>query len=152
MGKTKKTRVATNGRTREESQLPEGFEPLTSGRVAGWFLLEEGNEIRGILRDTFVVDGKFGKKNVHKILITSGTTRIMHPENGETDVGEGEMVGIDETGWLKALSDVGKGREIYIKCTGKDAPTKDFPRGVWKFLLGVVPLPKDTRDNDDLPF
>jgi len=134
----------------DTDDLPEGFEPLTSGKVAGFFILEEGNSIRGILRDTFVVKGKFGPKNVHKILITAGETRIMTADEGETDAGEGVLVGVDEVGWLKSLSDVGKGRELFIKCTGKDEPTKEFPRGVWKFKLGVVPLTKD--DSDNVPF
>lgn len=142
-----KTKAKQTKRTPDEMDLPEGFEPLTSGKVAGFFIFEEDNQVQGILRDTFTVKGKFGPKNVHKILITSGETRIMTADQGEADASEGMLIGLDETGWLKSLNDVDKGREVFIKCTGKDEPTKEFPRGVWRFKLAIKPL-----SDDNVPF
>ena len=130
--------------------LPEGFEPLRAGRVEGFFIREEGNQVQGILKDSFEVKGKFGAKTVYKILITAGDTRIMTKDDGEQDATEGQLIGLDESGWLKSLGDVAKGREIFVKCIGLDKPTKEFPRGQWKFQLGAMPVMKP--DDADLEF
>lgn len=126
----------------EDNDLPEGFEPISGKMVLGWFICEEGNTVQGYLRDKIEVKSQFGdgKKTVYKIQISSGETRIMHPENGETTATEGDLIGLDERGFLKRLADIEKGREVFVKCKGKLAPSKKFPRGAWEFSLGAVPF------------
>jgi hypothetical protein len=145
-----KTKTASKRRDPDMEGLPEGFEPLRAGRVEGFFIREEDNQVQGILKDSFVVKGKFGSKTVYKILITSGETRIMTKDDAEQDATEGMLIGLDESGWLKSLADVEKGREVFVKCMGLEEPTKEFPRGQWKFKLGVMPVAKS--DDDNIPF
>jgi hypothetical protein len=124
-----------------DPDLPEGFEPMTGGRVAGWFLIEPGNSIQGFMVDSFEHDGQFGRKKVYKIEVTSGTTRVSDGDGVVTEVAEGALVGLDERGWLKRLGDVEKGREIFVKCIGKEPPNKaNRMKGAWKFTIGVVPF------------
>lgn len=153
MAKAKRTAPK---RTPRDADIPDDMEELNAGRVAGWFVAAEGNSFRGIIRDSFKVKGKFGDKKVFKVLITQGETDILTAEQGETTAGPGTLIGVDEKGWLKGLSDVAEGTEVFVKCMGKDEPTKEFPRGVWKFKLGVLKTQRDERsqpaNDDDVPF
>ena len=134
-----KTLKASTSKPRPaDSSLPEGFVPLVGKRVDGWFMLEEGNSVQGILRDVFEVKGKFGTKKVFKVEISRGSTRVIDGEQGESEAAEGMVIGLDEKGFLKKLNDVDHGTEIYVRCKGKLPPTKDWPRGAWDFDIGVV--------------
>jgi hypothetical protein len=114
--------------------LPSGFKPLSS-RLDGFFIIEEGNKIQGVLLGTFKVKGKFGEKVVYRLEVTEDhSTRIMSQDTGETDAEIGSTVGVDEKGWLKSLSRVGVGQVVYIECLGKGAGEKD----PWKFNVGVL--------------
>jgi hypothetical protein len=124
-----------------ESTVPDGFSPLTRSRIDGWFIVEAGNQVQGILRDSFDVPDRFkrnGTKRVFKIEITSGETKTIDPEGVETSLTEGLMVGLDEKGWLASLADVEKGREVFVKCLGRgDKPAKPGQQPPWLFALGV---------------
>lgn len=120
-----------------DSDIPEGFEEVSGGRLDGWFIVEEDNTVQGFLLDSFEVKGKFGKKRVYKIRISSGETRIMTSDGEEETVGDGSVIGLDEKGWLRGLSDIERGREIWVKCIGKDG---DGERDPWKFKIAAVPF------------
>jgi len=123
-----------------DPDMPEGFETLGRTRVQGWFVREAGNKIQGTLKDSFTVkskDRRFPDKKVYVIDITEGETDIMNAERNPETITQG-TVGIDETGYLKKLSDLEKDREVFIKCKGKEDPgKKDSP---WVFVIGVVPF------------
>lgn len=121
----------------ETGELPEGFDPLQGERVMGWFSLVEGNSIQGLIRDNYETKGKFGQRRVFKIVVTAGETEVQDANGEPVTAGEGDLVGLDERGWLKKLTDLPRNTEVFIKCLGKSAPTKEQPRGVWRFTLGV---------------
>jgi hypothetical protein len=120
-------------------KLPAGFEPVSS-KLDGWFVVEAGNQIQGFLRDSFFVKGQFGEKKIYKIEITEGTTKAIGPDKGETDLGGGAMVGLDEKGWLKALSSIKKDTEIFVRCLGQEETARKGQNPAWKFLIGAVPI------------
>ncbi len=99
--------------------LPKGFVEASS-TLAGFFERVQNNSIQGKLRGSFNVKGKFGDRRVHRIEVSAGETAI---GNGET-AGEGELVGIDETGYLKKLSDMEQGAEVFIRYLGKKGDDK----------------------------
>jgi hypothetical protein len=141
---TKKTKAPD-----QDSDLPEGCEPLQGARVAGWFVVEKGNTLQGVIRDRFESKGKYGPKRVYKVLVTKGRTKVLN--DGDEETAEiGAMVGLDEKGYLKKLADLENGREIYVKCQGKQAPDADNPQGVWLFAVGV--FPENANDKEKLPF
>ncbi len=122
-----------------DTDLPEGFVPLGRGKVTGWFIREEGNTVRGFLKDSFTVkskDRKYPDKKVYVIEISGGETNVMNAEGEPEIISEG-TVGVDETGYLKKLGDLEKGREVFLKCKGKDGTDRDSP---WIFAVGVVPF------------
>lgn len=123
----------------DESELPDGFVPLGMSRVDGWFTVKTGNSIQGVIEDSFETKGKFGTRRVYKIKLTAGETDITDSEGKEDSATEGQMVGVDEKGWLKSLEKVEKGREVFIKCKGKGQATKGH-NAPWIFALGVVPF------------
>lgn len=135
---TKNTKKTTE--PKRDPDMPEGFEPLGMTRVAGWFVREEGNTLQGTLQESFTVkaSGKFKKeRKVYKIEITAGSTKVMVGEGEVAKIDEG-LVGLDETGYLKKLGDLEKGREVFIKCKGKEDPSdRESP---WIFAIGVVPF------------
>ena len=149
----KTTKAVTRATSRKaKSALPEGFEEVAGSRVDGWFVNRAENTIQGRLLEVFTTKSKFsdansktpGRKKAYKIEITSGRTIVVaaNKDNEETlgqeiEVGPGAVVGLDEKGFLKRLSDVEIGRIVYIECQGKDKPSRDFPQGAWRFLLGV---------------
>jgi hypothetical protein len=120
-----------------KSHLPAGFSPLTRSKLDGWFLLEEGNSVQGVLKEAFVMaKGRFGPKTVYKVEITKGMTKVIG-EDGPTECAEGQTIGVDHKGWLGALKDVENGREVFIHCLGRDG---EGERAAWKFEIGVSPL------------
>jgi len=123
-------------RPKTDANLPAGFDPLEFGRVAGWFKLEKGNSVQGRIVDSFTTNGKYGERRVYKVEITAGQTDCtLDDEDVTAEVGD--VVGVDEKGFLKRLADVPEGAEIFVRCAGKDAPSKDFPQGAWRFDLGI---------------
>jgi hypothetical protein len=123
-----------------DPDMPEGFTPLGMTPVVGWFVRAEGNKIQGTIQDSFTVkgSGKFKKdRKVYKIEITEGTTTVVNAEGEQVEVEEG-LVGVDETGYLKKLGDLEKGREVFLKCKGKQDP--DDRESPWIFAIGVVPF------------
>jgi|SRR5579864_2359628 len=121
----------------KKSSIPTGFVPLTRSKLDGWFLMEEGNTVQGILKEAFVMaKGRFGPKTVYKVEITKGITKVIG-ENGPEDCAEGQTIGVDHKGWLGALKDVENGREVFIHCLGKDG---EGEKSAWKFEIGVSPL------------
>ena len=127
--------------SKASSALPKGFEALALDRVDGWFKLVKGNTLQGVLEDSFQTKSRFnesGKKTVYKVRISTGETAVEISKDEDGVCGEGDVVGLDEKGFLKGLSKVAQGAEIFIRCTGKAAPTKDMPQGSWRFDIGVA--------------
>jgi hypothetical protein len=143
MAKRKKT-VKTNDHTTTNGvAAPEGFEEVFGARVAGWFFREAGNVLQGILRESFEVKSRFtresdGKKlkRVYKVEVTAPGCLIEKTDaEGAVEAQLGELVGLDESGWLKRLGAVEPGREVWISCDGKDTPSDDYPQGAWRFRV-----------------
>lgn len=133
------------------SQVPAGpsdFDDVFGGRVVGWWALQAGNVIQGILRDSFETKTQFrtpenkGKKRVYKVEITVAGCLINPSVSDDSDeeAGElveaeiGDMVGVDEKGFLKALSQVIIGQEIWIFYRGKEPKSKEYPMGRHVFV------------------
>jgi len=129
----------------------EGFEEISSGdRVVGWFAIQAGNAIQGILRGFFEVDSKFTargkppeKKRVYRIEVTSsdpagqGPT-LYRPGDDVDDIAQGQpgdLLGIDEKGFLQSLRKVEVGQQVWIACLGKEEPSEQYPQGAWKFRV-----------------
>ena len=134
-------------------KAPEDFTEISGGgRVAGWFAIEAGNALRGILRGHFMVESRFkntvgdNKKRVYRIELTSdnpagqGATLIWDPEDDSANpepirANIGETIGLDEKGFLQCLRQVEEGTEVWVACLGKDPPSKEYPQGAWKFSV-----------------
>lgn len=132
MAKTKK----------EESQLPSGFVPLTRKSVDGWYVVEEGNVVQGFLRGSFNVPSQFNRKEgktVYKIELSVEGTKAIVEDGMTVAMNVGDLVGVDQKGFLSSLADVEEGREVYIKCTGHGVAKKG-QSAPWLFDLGVVPI------------
>lgn len=125
-------------KTKPASNMPEGFEPVSS-KMDGFFLVEEGNSVQGILVDSYINNkSEYGPKKVYKICLTAGTTRVVvGKDKNEVEAEEGATIGLDEKGYLKKLSDVAKGSEVFIKCTGKEPSAKKGQSPAWTFDIGV---------------
>lgn len=162
-----------------DSDLPEGFVSLMGGRVDGWFLREESppegqprNSVRGILLESFEVKSRFPdpvtgrkRKTVYKIQITKGVTRATTMGEGDeearvVELGEGQVVGLDESGWLRRLKDVDDGTEVFVLCKGRGPATEEAPQGAWIFAVGTMGgapgkaapgKSNGTRGRDDVP-
>lgn len=113
------------------AKLPAGFKPLKQN-LDGFMALEKGNAIIGILRGSFEIDGRFGPKKVYRVEVTEGETQV--GENGEL-LGKGAMVGVDEKGYLKSLSDLEVGSPVYIRYDGLS--DKKSPKGNAPHLFSV---------------
>jgi hypothetical protein len=142
MANLKKTdsKKADSKKPARDPDMPDGFEPLGMTRVDGWFVRKAGNALQGTIQDSFVTKGagKFKKdRKVYKIQITGGETEVMNAD-GELVTIDAGLVGIDETGYLKKLGDLEKGREVFVKCKGKEEP--DEKESPWIFAIGVVPF------------
>ena len=135
--------MATNKKKtapKPDNDMPEGFVALGMTPVVGWFVRVAGNKLQGTIQDSFTVkgSGKFkSDRKVYKIEITDGTTTIVNADGEQVEVTEG-LVGVDETGYLKKLGDLEKGREVFLKCKGKEDP--DDRESPWIFAIGVVPF------------
>lgn len=110
--------------------LPKGFKPARQ-RLDGFFEREVGNEATGVLRGSFEVKGKFGSKRVYRIELTAGETQV---GDGEM-VGPGGIVGVDETGYTKALGDIEPGTGVFLRYEGKDGEGEKAPH---VFTVGVA--------------
>jgi hypothetical protein len=126
-------------------------EVSSSDRVEGWFVLQAGNAIQGILKGSFELPNRFdkaNKKRVYRILVTSedpakhGPTLYTPadsavaedwPDGCEARINN--LIGIDEKGFLQSLRQVPEGSEIWIACFGKEEPSEDYPQGAWKFRV-----------------
>src|SRR5271157_1273284 len=110
--------------------LPKGFKAARQ-RLDGFFEREEGNEAIGILRGSFEVKGKFGARRVYRVELTAGETQV-----GEGEMlGAGAMIGIDETGYTKALGDIEPGTGVFVRYEGKEGPGEKDPH---VFTIGVA--------------
>lgn len=106
----------------KKAALPKGFKPARQ-RLDGFFAREEGNTAQGILKGSFEIKGKFGPKRVYRIALTYGETQI---GDGEM-LGEGAIIGVDETGYTKALGDIEDGTMVFIRYDGKEGPGEKDP-------------------------
>jgi hypothetical protein len=119
-------------KTREE--LPAGFKPARM-RLDGFFEREIGNSVQGILRGAFKVNGKFGVKNVFRIEVTHGETQVGEGEM----VGPGGVVGLDQTGYTSALADVESGTPVFVRYDGLETPGQDASKNnPHLFTVGVA--------------
>lgn len=116
--------------------LPKGYEPARSA-LDGFFLREAGNTCEGILRGSFVIQGKFGPKTVYRLEVAKGETTTSEGEK----VGPGGSIGIDETGYTKSLADMAIGTKVFVAYDGKeedetDAKGKVVKNGAHLFTVG----------------
>lgn len=109
-----------------KASLPAGF-TLARTRLDGFFEREVGNTAQGVLRGSFKVTGKFGIKTVFRVELTDGETQVGEGEM----VGPGAVVGIDETGYTSALADIDPGTHVFVRYEGlqdpKASPSKTNP-------------------------
>lgn len=118
---------------------PDGFEEIFGDRVIGWWALIPGNTVRGILRDVFSTKSKFNPdgKKVYKVELTAGGTKVVSAEeDAEGEVIEanvGDLVGIDEKGFLKSLAKA-IGQEVWVAYRGKEGPSPEYPQGRHVFV------------------
>ncbi len=129
-----------------KSRLPEGFEPATLVRSAGFYIPRKGNDLIGILKDVIETDDPFkkgAKRFYFKIEVTEGDTAINDAETNAERIAEvGEVIGVDEKGFLRVIRDMQKGRPIAIMCNGQQ-DKKDAKKGrnpAWLFEVGKVPF------------
>jgi hypothetical protein len=164
---TKSVKAQNKAASTGTEYVPEGLIEVTGERVAGWFAIVAGNAIRGILRDSFEVKSKFTnadgnkKKRVYKIEVVSadpaksGPT-LIYPSDPEDETEAkngrgarvGELVGLDEKGWLKGLSRIEIGREVWVRCDGKLPSSAEYPQGAWQFKIMAVPAPAGEVKHD----
>jgi len=102
---------------RKAAALPKGY-TLARTSLDGFFAREEGNSITGVLRGSFKVTGKFGVKTIYRIAITEGETQVGEGEM----VGPGGIVGLDETGYTSVLGDLEMGTGVYVRYEGLANP------------------------------
>jgi hypothetical protein len=110
--------AAKKAAKKTKAALPKGFKEARQ-RLDGFFEREKGNSVTGILRGAFTVNGKFGEKTVYRIEV----------RDGETQVGEGEMVGpggiigLDRSGYTGVLDDFEAGTVIFVRYDGLETPS-----------------------------
>lgn len=125
---------APKSKTTKQAALPKGFVEL-GGNLAGFFERKEGNAVQGCYRGAFEVrGGKFGPKRVFRIEVTEGETLIKNKDE-LMEAEQGDVIGLDETGYTKRLASVKEGTEVYVRCVGKQGTDKDSP---WIFQLGIA--------------
>ena len=149
------TPQATGGELIPESQVesaPEGFEELFGGRVLGFWNPTPGNVLQGVLVDSFTTKSKFSPdgKKVYKIQLTKPGADVQTSPKDEETPSElvsgavGDIVGVDEKGFLQALSRAVVGQEIWVAYRGKEGPSGDYPQGRH---LYVGPVAKPVKVN-----
>jgi hypothetical protein len=162
-------KTATNDKATDENRMitpdelgpgPEGFEEFSSAdRVAGWFKLEGGNVVSGKLRGSFETPDSFNRgkmKRTYRIEVTSDTPSKLGPtifvdgDGNEQEATIGDLIGLDEKGFLQSLRKLGDGREVWIACYGKEPPSDQYPQGAWKFRVMVKPVAEDEPSNSTL--
>lgn len=129
-----------------KSRLPEGYETVTLARSAGFYITRKGNDLIGILRDVIETDDPFkkgAKRFYFKVEVTAGSTAINDAETKVERVAEiGEVIGVDEKGFLRVVRDMQKGQPLAIMCNGQQ-DKKDAKKGknpAWMFEVGKVPF------------
>lgn len=146
-GKSKATPGAQPIKLIPETQVesaPDGFQPVLGERVVGWWAMVPGNVIQGILRDTFETKSRFkrddGKatKTVYKIEVTKPGCQVMSATDdgaGELAVADvGDLVGVDEKGFISSLARVLVGQEVWIAYRGKEESSPEYPQGRHVFI------------------
>ena len=115
--------------------VPFGFKKMERKNVDGFFTLESGNSVRGTLDGSFIVKSTkrgWPDKKVHRVVIVENhPCKVIDSEGEEKTITEG-TVGLDEKGYLKKLSDLTDGQEIFVECEGKKGPNKEDP---WVFSV-----------------
>lgn len=155
-GNGAKTRGTRSDALIPESQLasaPGEFQDVFGERVVGWWALVPGNVIQGVLRDSFETNSRFArdsdgkkKKRVYKIEVTVAGC-LVHPAAGDDNGGDddsdeapvikakvGDLVGVDEKGFLKSLARISVGQEVWIGYRGKEPESVDYPQGRHVFV------------------
>ncbi len=128
-----------------KSHLPNGYEPLQLSRSAGFFLPEAGNRAEGILTDIMEQDDPFNKgrtRFAYRVQLTEDGTKIVDATTKKERLAEtGELIGIDEKGYLRVLRTMEKGRQICVVCLGQQdkAAAKKGRSPAWLFEVGAVP-------------
>jgi len=103
--------------------VPQGFAPVRR-QLDGFFARTPGNAIIGTYRGSYESKGgKFGPKPVYRVEVTEGETEV---GDGEM-IGPGGMVGIDGTGYTKAIGDLEPGTTIFVRYEGKSGDAKEDP-------------------------
>jgi hypothetical protein len=130
-------KAATAPKTAKKTKalaLPAGFRAART-RLDGFFEREAGNSVTGILRGAFKVQGKWGEKTVFRIEVTDGETQCGEGEM----VGPGGVVGLDETGYTSALADVESGTAVYVRYEGlEDASAPAAKSNPHVFAVGIA--------------
>ena len=122
----------TNG-IKQSSALPKGFAPART-KLDGFFEREKGSCITGILRGSFTVKGKFGARKCSVSKLVEGETQV-----GEGElVGAGGVVGLDETGYTRVLGELEAGTGVFVRYEGKDGEGVEFC--FWCLFLGGLIL------------
>lgn len=139
----------------------EDFEELFGERVVGWFLPAAGNVLQGVIRDTFEKDSNFRRKGeepkkqkVYKIEVTkvydNHPTVVIpsDPENDDASINGvyaevGDLVGLDQKGFLKGLDRCVVGQEVWVACLGKMDASADYPQGAWVYRVKARPVEVD---------
>lgn len=128
----------------DDESLPAGFVEQTRKNVDGWFALEKGNKMQGILRGSFTAPSQFARKGktVYKVELTIGGQTKAVDGDGETVVmDKGDLVGIDEKGWLTGLADIEEDTEVFIRYRGKDpSQAKPGQSAPHIFQIAAVPI------------
>jgi hypothetical protein len=136
--------------TKNTNMLPEGFVSVRS-RLDGFYQVAIGNAIEGTLLDSFESDSDYGRRKVYKIKITNAkplvaktgkwvaTPTVVADDNGKRNAEVGEVIGVDEKGWLKGLAEIESGSTVYVCCTGQ-GEAKAGRSAPWVFSIGKVPL------------
>lgn len=109
-------------------KLPAGWVEARTN-LAGFFALippgadkraPDGNTVMGKLRGSFNVKSKFNKdgKKVYRLEIVEGSC-LVESNDEVVEAGEGEIIGLDERGFLKKLSDYEDGQPVLVRYLGK---------------------------------
>jgi len=139
----------------------EEFGELYGERVVGWFLPAAGNILQGVIRDVFEKESNFKrrgeapkKQKVFKIEVTKVDDKRptivipSDPENDEQSVqgveaAVGDLVGLDQKGFLSSLSKCVVGQEVWVACLGKIPASAEYPQGAWKYKVLAKPCVVD---------
>jgi hypothetical protein len=130
----RKIMAAKKAAKAESNGLPAGFK-LARTRLDGFFERAPGNQVQGILRGSFKVSGKFGEKTVFRIEVTEGETQV-----GEGEMmGPGAVIGLDETGYTSALGEVDAGTAVFVRYDGLEDSKKEASKtNPHLFVVGVA--------------